>query len=225
MQTFKTHNLMLDNLPRARTAAAEWQALRFPLAKQISSMQAGKHRWLKDPLCAGLYSDYLLLLRRTRERIDTLRKLDMRDAGPQAVAKQEKLVPDGYGPVTWAWFVPPKARDVFRLAFENLYSLSYHEAGRKTGKRLVPFDTCTERTLRQGRWDRLLVDLLIKHKDLCVEAPTDPATAAQARAVKLAVDSIRQRTGRDEPPKKWEHLLNQQQQETLRAALGQGGEE
>lgn len=215
-----------------------WRSILAPLQQQVKVLQSTRHVWGRDPLRAGLYQDYLTLLVQVRERIVTLAATDAKAEGPRGTAERLSLRPNGERYVSWVWFVPPRARDKFVLAFMKLYEVQYKEAGRRPGKRIVPFSTRTERTVRQARWAQLAEHLHLLRERYAPEAgdaqdssqnssAVEPerylSDIAMHTALKQALRTLRNRRSKGIPPRlnDWQSLLSADERAQLARALKQ----
>ncbi len=187
--------------------ANDWGFLLAPLTKAVASLASSEFRWRTDPLREPVYSAYLLTLRRTRDRINTARKLNVAgDSIPQVAANAFKTPLPQQG-MTWQAWVPEKVRHALVGAFEQMYNTP----GMR-GKRLVPFSTAGERSVSDARWDVLemrIARLTTQHEGDSQQTPL-------VAALNAARTAVHRRGLQDKAPIKWEHLLDAKAREELR---------
>ena len=189
-----------------KTHAKDWDALLAPLANDIRIKASTMSRWSKDPIRGPVYSAYLDMLRKTRDRIKAARALNLEGKTIMEVAKERNLSGEG---LRWVDWVPRKVHAAFILAFEQMH---VHPDLPRKGKRMIPFLTTVERSASETRWDNLIIYLTT---ELAGRAPKQlrPGQApviGQApliAALEEALDIAYAREITDVAPVDWTHLL------------------
>lgn len=187
------------------THANNWDALLAPLANDIRIKASTMSRWSKDPIRGPVYSAYLSMLRKTRDRIKEARALNLEDKTIIEVAKERNLSGDG---LRWVDWVPRKVHAAFILAFEQMH---VHPDLPRMGKRMVPFVTTMERSASDTRWDNMIATLTV---EIAGRSVVD-GQAPLVNALKEALDVAFARGITDEAPVDWRHLLPQSSREAL----------
>lgn len=185
----------------------DWAYVLTPLRQQIRSLASSQRKWAADPQRGPVFSAYLTLLRKVRDKIESARTLNTAGKTIPEIAAEKNLPMRG---LRWAAWVPENVKNTFTLEFEKLYALID-----KPGKRLIPFSTAVERTASDVRWDNLLGQCLSDR-----EGRTGPGAGDQApmlRALDLAIQAIQNRELGQEAPVQWMHLLSAEERHAVTA--------
>ena len=174
----------------SRKSRADWEKLLKPLVWQIKNLGSSGAHWRKNEKKAAVYTPYLALLRKARDKITTARRFAHMKAQtiPEAAAERGITEPDG---LKWSAWIPPHVREPFIIAFDNL-----------EGKHIIPFVTSIEAHTSERRWV-VLETAILKH-----QRTYHPRSLAQ-RYLTQALMLLRERRTRDIAPINWLHLLPQ----------------
>lgn len=186
-----------------RLRANDWDYVLDPLIRQIKTLGSSQRTWSKIPARYTLYSAYLQLLRKARDKIheakDMAKSLEMNI--PQYAAHRG-MNSDG---LQWHNWVPDKVKTRFIQEFELLHALH------PQGKRLIPFSTHSQRSASDVRWSRLEAylgtELLLRQRE--------EHSAPLIEALQAAQKVVYNRSLTDVCPVDWRHLLPKEAQAAL----------
>lgn len=192
-----------DRSRARRLRAYDWDYVLDPLTRQIKTLASSQTTWMKVPARYTLYSAYLQLLRKARDKIheakDMAKSLELNI--PQ-YAEYRGMDSDG---MQWTNWVPDKVKTRFIQEFEILHALH------PQGKRLIPFSTHSQRSASDVRWGRLETwlgtEILLRQR----EEFSGPLIDALQAAQKIVYN----RSLTDVCPVDWRHLLTKPAQAAL----------
>lgn len=174
----------------------DWDYVLAPLRTQIKSLGSSQSLWGSDIVRAPVYAAYLALLRKVRDKIETVRKLNTEDKTIPEIAAERGLPMRG---LRWAAWVPENVKTAFTLEFEKMY-----DRIEKPGRRLLPFSTYVERTASDVRWDNLLAYCVSEYEG---RKGLGEEYSPLLEALQEATQAIYNRPITQEAPVNWEHLL------------------
>lgn len=192
-----------DRSRARRLRADDWEYVLDPLTRQIKTLASSQTTWAKVPARHTLYSAYLQLLRKARDKIHEAKDM-AKSLGLNIPQYAEYRGMDSDG-MQWHNWVPDKVKTRFIQEFEILHALH------PQGKRLIPFSTHSQRSASDVRWARmetwLSMELLTRQR----EAHSAPLIDALQMAQKVVYN----RSLTDVCPVKWQHLLPKPVQASL----------
>lgn len=166
----------------------DWDKLLAPLKKQIQNLGGSGASWRKTPKTAEVYSQYLILLRKVRDKIKNAQRVAQLRGQTITEAAAERGITE-QGGRKWAAWVPFHVRQPFIAAIDNL-----------PGKHITPFLTSMEKTASNKRW--VIVEASIaRHRALY-----HPHSIAQ-RWLTLAEKNLNSRETTTPAPLNWAWLL------------------
>ena len=171
-----------------RNADRNWDKLLAPLLAQIAATAGSSTRWKKDPMREPVYTPYLKMLRKVRDKIRTAQHLSYKKNQTIQEAAAERGITEMDGR-KWSAWVPRNVRDAFIVAFDNL-----------SGKHITPFNTVMEQTISDRRWT-ILENVMLKCKR------TYRAESQAQRYLDAALTALHGRRIEAIAPIQWTHLL------------------
>lgn len=205
--------------------AHDWDFVLYPLKMQVRALQSSKLRWSVDVHRQPVYSAYLALLIKARDKIAALRTLNAGEKTIPEVATELALPLQG---MRWTAYIPEHVKNKHVLAFDTLYGTTLPHAAALAGKqgqgmldtyaigkRIIPFSTKTERTVSDTRWDSIYKTLVMEREGRTGRG-SDGVTV-YVEALDEAIKAIHNRGLTDEAPYagKWERLLTPSMRERL----------